>query len=131
MHIDMFQDVLLHSLKAKRFCFLFHQHSDQPSDTELTHTLRLCFVGLISTIKLVIVRLGNNLVHRVTTQSYMKLFSALICIHVDSVQTELIHVFLVSSSWSLQWSGGNTLQRECPHAHFCQVSVHLPATSRC
>lgn len=128
MHIDMFQDVLLHSLKAKRFCFLFHQHSDQPSDTELTHTLRLCFVGLISTIKLVNVRLGNNLVHRVTTQSYMKLFSALICIHVDS---ELIHVFLVSSSWSLQWSGGNTLQRECPHAHFCQVSVHLPATSRC
>lgn len=83
MHIDMFQDVLLHSLKAKRFCFLFHQHSDQPSDTELTHTLRLCFVGLISTIKLVNVRLGNNLVHRVTTQSYMKLFSALICIQTE------------------------------------------------
>lgn len=53
----------------------------------------------------------------------------LISPQIDSVQTELILVPCFSSSWSLQWSGRITLQRERAHAHLCQVSLHLATTS--
>lgn len=111
----MFQDVLLHSLKAKRFCFLFHQHSDQPSDTELTHTLRLCFVGLISTIKLVNVRLGNNLVHRVTSHIWSSsLHSSVFTSTLYRLNWSMCFLFLPAGPYS---GLGEILYRESVPMH--------------
>lgn len=83
-------------------------------------------VCAISNIKLgATIRLGNNLpIHKVTVQSYVNYDAFL---HVLSVKSH--SALCVCCSWSLQWSGGTTLQGERSHAHVCQVSLHLPATS--
>lgn len=41
------------------------------------------------------------------------------------------HAVFFSCRWALQWFGRAHLQRERSDAHVCQVSLHMPPTSRC
>ncbi len=45
---------------------------------------------------------------------------------MDSAVLMCCSLPLRMSRWSLQWSGGGHPQRECSHAHVCQVPLHRP-----